>query len=162
MKTKPRCSHLSKQWGIGLETAQRTLNVTTQLAIRQAIHPIQRRFRTEVMQLRYPRLGGHHGRFYTDMMFAKVPPLAGCTMAQVYTNDINFTKLLPMKKKSEAPDTLVQFMQDIGIPSHLHSDDAKELTQGRMGDLVRKCWIKQHRVNLIHPGKSVQSYVIEN
>jgi hypothetical protein len=94
------------------------------------------------MQLRYPRLGGRHGRFYTDTMFSKTPSLAGCTMAQVYTNDINFTKVIPLKKKSKAPDSLVQFMQDIGIPSHLHSDDAKELTQGRMGDIVRKCWIK--------------------
>jgi hypothetical protein len=32
---------LAKQWGIGLDTAQRTLNATTQLAIRQAIHPLQ-------------------------------------------------------------------------------------------------------------------------
>ncbi len=47
-----------------------------------------------------------------------------------------------MKKKSDAPDSLVQFMQDIGIPSHLHSDDAKELTQGCMGDIIHKCWIK--------------------
>jgi hypothetical protein len=133
---------LAKQWGIGLETATRTLNATTQLAIRQAIHPIQRRFRTEVMQLRYPRLGGRHGRFYTDTFFAKTPSLGGAKMAQVYTNDVNFTKIVPMKAKSEAPDTLVQFMQDIGIPSHLHSDDAKELSQGRMGDIIRKCWIK--------------------
>jgi hypothetical protein len=46
------------------------------------------------------------------------------------------------KAKAEAPDTLVQFMQDIGIPSHLHSDDTKELTQGRMGEIIHKCWIK--------------------
>ncbi len=40
------------------------------------------------------------------------------------------------------PDALIQFMQDIGIPSDLHSDDAKELTQGRMGELLRKFWIR--------------------
>jgi hypothetical protein len=33
-------------------------------------------------------------------------------------------------------------MQDIGIPSDLHSDDAKELFQGRMKELMRKFWIK--------------------
>jgi hypothetical protein len=54
-------------------------------------------------------------------------------MGQMYTNDVNFTKFYPMKKKSEAPDSLILFMQDIGIPSELHSDDAKELTQGKMG-----------------------------
>jgi hypothetical protein len=93
------------------------------------------------MQLRYPRLGGRHGRFYTDTLFAKTPSLNGYTMGQVYTNDINFTKFIPMKRKGKAPDSLIQFMQDIGIPSYLHSDNAKELTQGRMGDIIRKCWI---------------------
>jgi hypothetical protein len=63
-------------------------------------------------------------------------------MGQIYTNDINFTKFIPMKKKSDAPDTLLAFMQDVGIPSDLHSDDAKELTQGRMGEITRKAWIK--------------------
>jgi hypothetical protein len=57
---------LAKQWSIGLDTATRTLNATTQLALRQAIHPIQRCYHTEVMQLRNIRLGGRHGRFYTD------------------------------------------------------------------------------------------------
>jgi hypothetical protein len=120
---------LAKQWGIGLETATRTLNATTQLAIRQSIHSIQRYSRMAVMQLRYPRLSGRHGHFYTDTFFAKTPSLGGSKMAQVYTDDVHFTKIIPMKTKAEAPDTSVQFMLDIGFPSHLHSDDAKELTQ---------------------------------
>jgi hypothetical protein len=33
-------------------------------------------------------------------------------------------------------------MQDIGIPAELHSDDAKELTMGKMGDLAWQFWIK--------------------
>jgi hypothetical protein len=94
------------------------------------------------MQLRYPRLGGCHGRFYTDTFFAKSPTLAGCQMAQIYTNDINFTKVFPIKHKSEAHHTLVQFMQDVGIPSVLHTDDAKELTQGKMAEIVKKAWIR--------------------
>ncbi len=47
-----------------------------------------------------------------------------------------------MKRKGDAPDTLISFMQDIGLPSELHSDDAKELTQGRMAALEREFWIK--------------------
>jgi hypothetical protein len=69
--------------------------------------------------------------------FSKTPALRGYTMAQFYTNDIHFTKFFPLKKKSEAPDSLIHFMQDVGIPSHLHSDDAKELAQGRMGEIIR-------------------------
>ena len=63
-------------------------------------------------------------------------------MGQMYTNDVHFMKFYPMQWRSDAPDTLVIFMQDIGIPSELHSDDAKELTLGRMGELVKKYWIK--------------------
>ncbi len=33
---------LAKQWGIGLDTATRTLKATTQLAIRQAMHLLHR------------------------------------------------------------------------------------------------------------------------
>ncbi len=47
-----------------------------------------------------------------------------------------------MHLKSEAPEALISFMQDIGIPSDLHSNDAKELTQGRMVELLCKFWIK--------------------
>jgi hypothetical protein len=133
---------IAKTFGIGLETAERTLKVTTQLALRQAIHPIHHRYMTQVPQLRYPRLSGQHGKFHTDTFFSSTPSLSKYTMGQMYTNDVNFTKFYPMKKKSEAPDSLILFMQDIGIPSELHSDDAKELTQGKMGDLARQFWIK--------------------
>jgi hypothetical protein len=38
-----------KVWGIiGLEAAERTIQATTQLVVRNAVHPIQRRFRTEL------------------------------------------------------------------------------------------------------------------
>ena len=133
---------ISSIFGVGLETANRTLEATTQLALRNAIHPNQRRYRTEVAQLRYPRLGGQHGRFHTDTFFAAQPSLSRCTMGQMFTNDVNFSKFYPMKRKSEASDALVSFMQDIGIPCELHSDDAKELTEGKMGELLRKFWIK--------------------
>jgi hypothetical protein len=61
---------LMKVWGIiRLEAAERTLQAMTQLVVRNALHPIQRHFRTEVAQLRYNCLSGRHGRFYSDTMF---------------------------------------------------------------------------------------------
>lgn len=44
----------------------------------------------------------------------------------MYTNGVYFIKYYPMKKKSDASGTLKKLMQDIGIPSELHGDDAKE------------------------------------
>jgi hypothetical protein len=41
---------ISKKFGIGLETARQTLKATTQFGIRHAIHPLSRRYRTDIMQ----------------------------------------------------------------------------------------------------------------
>jgi hypothetical protein len=38
-----------------------------------------------------------------------------------------------VERKSDAPD-LIAFMQDIGIPATLHSNDANKLTQGKMAE----------------------------
>jgi len=133
---------VAKTFRIGLKMAEDTLRATTQLAIRHTLHPIHRRYTTQVAQLRYPRLSGRHGKFHTDTFFADVPSLQGAKMGQMYTNDAHFTKFYPMKTKAEAPNTLIAFMQDIGIPSDLHSDNANELTQGKMKELLKEFWIK--------------------
>jgi hypothetical protein len=133
---------VARTFRIGLDTADKTLAATTQLALRHTLHPIHRRYKTQVAQLRYPRLSGRHGKFHTDTFFSSISSIHGATMGQMYTNDTHFTKFYPMKRKGEAPDTLISFMQDIGIPSELHSDDAKELTQGRMAAIAREFWIK--------------------
>ena len=36
-----------------------------------------------------------------------------------------------MRRKAQAGDALVEFIQDIGIPSEIHNDDAKEQTLGK-------------------------------
>jgi len=51
-------------------------------------------------------------------------------MAQMYTNDLGFSKVYPMKKKSKTSDTLTTFIHDVGIHHAIHSNDAKELLQG--------------------------------
>jgi hypothetical protein len=63
-------------------------------------------------------------------MFSSIPSTQGNTMGQIFVNDIGFVKFIPMKQKSEAGHALAEFIQDIGIPSSLHTDDAKELTLG--------------------------------
>jgi hypothetical protein len=48
-----------------------------------------------------------------------------------------------MKLKSEAGHALLEFIQDIGIPSALHTDDAKELTSGKWREVCTNHDIKQ-------------------
>jgi len=45
--------------------------------------------------------------------------------------------------QSEAGNALLEFIQDIGIPSALHTDDAKELTSGKWEQVRKDHGIKQ-------------------
>jgi hypothetical protein len=115
---------VSRKWRIGLETAQQTLRVTTQQGIRTALHPITRRYRVDHIDLNRNRL---NSPFYTDSLFSKVTSLPGNKCAQVYTNG-EFTAVYPMASKQEAGDTLAAFSQDVGIPEHLTTDLAGEVS----------------------------------
>jgi hypothetical protein len=102
-----------------------------------------RRYRTKHDVLRYNRLGGRHGRFYSDTLYASEKSLHGNTVAQIFANNIGYTYLTPMKSKSEAPYALKEFIQDVGVPSQLHTDEAKELTIGRWKEICQTHGIKQ-------------------
>jgi IS30 family transposase len=135
---KTTAEKLATLWSIGLDTAIKTIQVTTQKGIRTTTLPIEQRFRTRQAQLRYKQLGGRHGRFYTDTFFSGVPMLNGNSMVQLFTNDLAFTRVYPMKLKSQAHESLSTFIHEVGIPSSLHSDDAKELMQGKFKDLCKE------------------------
>lgn len=140
-----RKSHISKEdlarrWGLGVETAARTLVVTTQKGIRNAVHPLHRRYRTNQQQLRYNQLAS---LFYSDTMFSKTKSSRGYTMGQVFVNDIEYTRFIPMKSKADAGDALSAFIQDVGIPSGLHTDDARELTQKHWATIRNRYGIRQ-------------------
>ena len=87
---------LSKKCNIGLISAKQTLCVTRQKGIRNAIHPVQRRYRTKQAQLRYNQLGGRHGRFYTDTFFASIKSTRQNQMAQIFANDSGYVRVFPM------------------------------------------------------------------
>jgi len=101
-RTKITKEELCQLWGINIEMAAQTLCVTTQNGIRNAIHPIIRRYATKQSRLRYNQLGSRHGRFYSDTFFAGVRSTRGNSMAQLFVNDIKYMQIIPMQKKSEA------------------------------------------------------------
>jgi transposase len=47
-----------------------------------------------------------------------------------------------MKQRSDAPDTLIWFIQEVGIPHAMHSDDAPELMHGRFKQLCKEYQIQ--------------------
>ena len=63
-------------------------------------------------------------------------------MGQVFVNDVAITCFIPMKLKSEAGDALAEFIQDVGIPSALHTDEAK-VTLGKWRRIRLEYAIKQ-------------------
>jgi hypothetical protein len=59
-------------------------------------------------------------------------------MAQLYTNNLSFVKIYPMKAKSEVSDSLSKFLHKVGIPNAIHSDDAPELMHGRFKQICKE------------------------
>ena len=73
--------NLSQKWNIGLETAKRTIQVTTQQGVRTAVHPLHRRYRVDHLHLNRRRLNLN---WFTDALFSKVISLQGNRCAQVF------------------------------------------------------------------------------
>jgi hypothetical protein len=123
---------LAKKWKIGLETARKTLKCTTQYGVRHALHPLTKRYRTDIFMLNIRRL---RTRIYTDTLFSKVTSINGNKCAQIYSNE-DYVKIIPMRSKAEAGHSLQEFVEDVGIPNEIIADGAAELT-GRATEFMR-------------------------
>ena len=119
-------------WRISLQDANRVIDNTTMLSKRVQDGQMTRRFRTDLHQKRYRRLGGQFSRFYTDTLFFGKKSLRGNTCAQIYVNKAGYTKVYPLISKSKAHESLSAFIHEVGVPGSLHTDDAKELCEGKM------------------------------
>ena len=134
---------LASRWGCGLDTAKRTLLVTTQAGIRKTIYPCERRMKTKRNHLRFPSL---NTRFYTDTMFSKLASVQGNKCAQIFTDGKHNTFFYPLKGKGLAHEALWNFVHGVGIPKNLTSDNALEEGKdknGRCGEIFRELSIKQ-------------------
>ena len=129
---------ISVMWRISLQDARKVIDSTTVTSKRIQDGQMTRRFRTDLHQKRYRRLGGQFSRFYTDTLFFGKKSLRGNTCAQIYVNKAGYTKIYPLVSKSNAHDSLSVFVHEVGIPGALHTDDAKELCEGKMLDKMRK------------------------
>jgi len=135
--------HIAKIFQCSPKTAARTRQVTTQKGIRSMADHLTRRYRTKQAALQYAQLGGRYGRFYSDTLFSTVPSLRNNLVAQIFVNDIGFTRVTPMRSKADAGHALLEFIQDIGVPSALHTDNAKEMMTGKWETVRKDHQIKQ-------------------
>jgi hypothetical protein len=131
---------LSKRWGITLEAATATLNVSTQTAVRNIFSPSERKVRLKAPWLEFPSI---KGEMYVDSMFSKLPGIGGLKGGSVYTNGLGFDYFYPWKSKGQHPDTLMDFIHQVGVPQTLISDNAPEEVFGRARDTCTK-----YRINI--------------
>jgi hypothetical protein len=148
--------NLSRKWNIGLETAKRTLQVTTQRGIRTAVHPLHRRYRVDHLHLNRRRLNGD---WFTDTLFSKVVSIHGNTCAQVFTNG-SFTTVHPLDSKAKVALALTEFADDVGIPDSLLSDGAPEVV-GPRTDFMKEVNRLKIRLKRSETGRSNQNYAAE-
>lgn len=133
---------LAQRWGIGLNTAHRTLNTTTQRGVRTFLHPSDRRVPTRQPHLVFPTI---RKKMYTDTSFAKVKSIRQNTCAQDWTDGKGYTLFYPMKSKSEAYTTIPKMVHDMNaIPHIIVSDGAKEESSQRWSKELRLLRAIQH------------------
>jgi hypothetical protein len=129
--------HLSKVWKIDVDTAKRTIDVTTQLRQHDADASISRNYSTNDRMLRYKRINSH---FFTDTFFVtkKAKSQRGNSCMQLFVSDKGFVYVVPMKSKSEFPFALKQFAKEIGVPLALISDPSGEQTSKEVKKIARE------------------------
>ncbi|KAI2498699.1 Reverse transcriptase (RNA-dependent DNA polymerase) [Fragilaria crotonensis] len=145
--------NLSRKWNIGIDTAKKTLQVTTQRGIRTAVHPLHRRYRVDHLHLNRRRLNGN---WFTDTLFSKVVSIQGNVCAQVFTNG-QFTTVHPMDSKSKVAHALTEFADDVGIPDSLLSDGAPEMV-GPKTEFMKEVHRLKIRLRRSEVGRSNQNY----
>jgi phage-related protein len=130
-------AELARRWHISLEMAQRTIETTTQKGVRDFTHMKgSRRLCHWTHQLQYKPL---NAICYTDTMLAVMPLLFNkYTCAQIYVIDFGWTKVYPMRFKSEAPSTLDLLHNQYGAFREMAPDNAKELTSEEFKRKLRR------------------------
>jgi hypothetical protein len=118
---------LAWRWGIGLDTAHKTLKCMTQRGIQTFLHPTDQCVNTRKPHLVFPMMRGK--KLYTDTMFAKICSLWSNTCAQVWTDGLSYSLLYPLKSKREVPTTVWKMVHDLqAIPEVIVSDGLGEQT----------------------------------
>jgi hypothetical protein len=133
-KNLQSAEQLANTWAIPITMANNTLKATTQEFIRSALHPIERRFRTKNVMLKYNRL---NCKVYSDTFFSNHISLSGNKCAQLFVTNFGYLKFSLMKNKSEAGYALQEMNKEVGIPTRLNTDRAKELTAGKWKEICR-------------------------
>ncbi len=137
---------LARNWGIDLQTAKRTVEVTTQQGVQTVLHPtLSRCFRTNDRQLQYRRL---QIDCFTDTLISNTTSRRNNKYAQIFATSDGWCRAYPLAKKSHAYEGLSLLFQREGVPNTMVMDGAREQT---MGMFRKKCRQVRVRVRQTEP-----------
>ena len=149
---------LAKNWKIGFELAKKTLDATTQLAVRDFTHTSGgRRLKPLHWVLKQPRLSCE---VYTDTLFGKCRSLRGNKCAQIFATPFHYVRAFPMKKEKEAHEALDMFFHQVGVPHVMVSDGAKAEKEGEFLKKCRKAQCPVHPTEPYTPNANLAEGVI--
>ena len=133
--SKPKnfdAEHLSKVWRIDLPMAKRTVDSTSQHCIRTKDATLSKNFSTNDRMLRYKRLNLY---YFMDTFFATSKggrSSRGHTCVQLFVTDKGYIYVIPMKKKSDVLQAVKQFAKEVGAPTAIICDAAREQTSSAL------------------------------
>jgi hypothetical protein len=133
---------LSKWWNCTMDAAARTMRTTMQAGICNIYAPGERKLRQRLDHMRYPNL---KGKWYSDTFFTQITSVRQNTCGQIFTNGLGFNIPFPLATKGDASLGLDKFIQNVGIPQVLITDEAKEETLGAWLTTCRKYRIKMEQ-----------------
>ena len=107
--------------------------------------PGERKLRQHLDHMRYPNL---KGKCYSDTFFVKVTLVRQHMCGQIFTNGLGFNIPYPLARKGDSSLGLDQFIQEVGIPQVLITDEVKEET---LGVWLSTCWKYQIKMEQTLP-----------
>ena len=121
-------SHLSKIWRIDLDSAEQTLEVTSQHSTRSYNPTLSHNYGTNNRMLRYKRIKEHFfmGTFFSIKTAGNSSRDNTC--CQIFVTYKGFVYVIPMKSKPEVLQAVKQFAKEIEAPEDIIPDAASEKT----------------------------------
>jgi hypothetical protein len=104
--------------------------------------PSERKLHQWLDHMWFPNL---RGKWYSNTYFSQVKSLWGNIAGQMLTNRLGFDLPIGLRDKKSAHEGLTSFIQQVGIPQTLVTDNTKEETTGEWGSICWKYHIRQEQ-----------------
>lgn len=121
------------------ETLKRNTCFVKDVEVETSLHPHRH------LKSRYPGLkwGRLNDEVATDTGFSSVKCRHGCNCFQIFAaKNSGFTETMEMKKESNGPEALADFIREHGAPHTIFSDNAKMIGGKRWKKVLRGAYIK--------------------